>query len=327
MKPKPDAALPDSLHEPPLDEPLEGEGELADDPGYRRRATPVRVRQKRSGNVVSQWKRLRKPILLSSLGLGITFAGYALLFRSTWFVLAGSDQISISGAVETDPARVLSVFASDYGRNVFFIPLAERRDSLAAIPWVQTAAVMRIWPARIVVRLRERTPVAQVRVGDHLQLVDGAGSILDPPAAGAANQHFDFPVITGLADTAAHRAPQMRLYQAFMTAVAGHAADISEIDLSDASNVKARVSLPGHPSQTVLLQLGDRNFEQRYGLFLSQAQTWLDKYPTLAGVDLRYDGEAIVDPGVPVATPLPKPVAKPLTKPATKPATGPKVRH
>ncbi|HXR97273.1 MAG TPA: FtsQ-type POTRA domain-containing protein [Terriglobales bacterium] len=307
MKSKPEA----EPLEPPLDDLVEAGEETAEDPGYRRRATPVRVRQKRGGAVAGQWKRLRKPILLSGLGLVVLLALYTLLFRSTWFVLAGSDQISISGAVETDPARVLAVFASDYGRNVFFIPLDARRSSLDAIPWVQTAAVMRVWPAHIVVRLRERAPVAQVRVGDHLQLVDAAGSLLDPPAAGAAPQHFDFPVITGLADSATDRRPQMRQYQAFMNSVDGHTADISEIDLSDPANLKARVSLPGHPSQTALLQLGDHNFARRYGLFLSQAPTWLDKYPTLAGVDLRYDGEAIVDPGV-------VPAAKPATKPGTK---------
>ena len=46
-------------------------------------------------------------------------------------------------------------------------------SSLESIPWVQEATVERALPDRIRVELTERAPVAFLRTGNELQLVDG----------------------------------------------------------------------------------------------------------------------------------------------------------
>jgi len=35
-----------------------------------------------------------------------------------------------------EPCEMLPVFGEDIGRNIFFVPLNERRKQLEAIPWV-----------------------------------------------------------------------------------------------------------------------------------------------------------------------------------------------
>lgn len=116
---------------------------------------------------------------------------------------------------------LLSVFGSDIGRNIFYIPLAQRRAELEQIPWVERATIMRILPNQLRVTVRERTPVAFVRIGDRVKLVDAAGVILDMPPVMMAAKHYSFPVVTGinLGDPLSIRGHRMQLYQKFVAAL------------------------------------------------------------------------------------------------------------
>ena len=79
-------------------------------------------------------------------------------------------------------AQLLSIFGGDVERNIFTVSLAERRAELERLPWVEHATVMRLLPDRLRVSIVERTPVAFVRQGNHIGLVDGSGVLLDMPA-------------------------------------------------------------------------------------------------------------------------------------------------
>ena len=73
---------------------------------------------------------------------------------------------------------------------------------LEDLSWVERAAVLRVWPDRIWVRIRERKPVAFVRSqeasGPRAQprLIDRYGVFLDPPAGA----EFSLPVVTGISE-------------------------------------------------------------------------------------------------------------------------------
>ena len=53
--------------------------------------------------------------------------------------------------------------------------------SWSRLPWVAHATVMRLLPNRMRVSIVERTPVAFVRQGNHIGLVDANGVLLDMP--------------------------------------------------------------------------------------------------------------------------------------------------
>lgn len=322
-------------------EPMPGAGErggaaLDPEPEYRRRSKPVRVQRRRMAEWARAWRRGWRPALAGLALLALAGGVYELFFASSWFVLAGSDQIEILGARHAAPARLDAVFASDLGRNVFFIPLDQRRQALEAIPWVRSAAVLRLWPARLQVRITERTPVAYARIGPEtdstLAMVDADGVLLDRPQGGS----YDFPVLDGLAGVnapqpnapalLAQRKEQMELYAGFAAAVGGGGKlsdEFSEVDLANSGDVSARVAESG--AGTVLVHFGDHNFAARFGLFQSQLPTWREKYPAMTAVDLRYDGEAIVDPGLPAAPTAAAAGAKAAAKiKAAKPAARPR---
>src|SRR6266568_7452992 len=79
-------------------------------------------------------------------------------------VALNSHDFTITGLEHARRARVLRVFENDFGKNIFQIPIDERRHKLLAVDWVEHASVSRVWPNRIAVRIWERRPVAFVNL-------------------------------------------------------------------------------------------------------------------------------------------------------------------
>src|SRR5690242_8848678 len=95
----------------------------------------------------------------------VIFTGRAVrrfVIRDARFNLASPDErragLSMQGVMYTSRSRVLATFTPDFGRSVFLVPLAERRRRLLAVDWVEDAAIARIWPDRLAVRIKERKP-------------------------------------------------------------------------------------------------------------------------------------------------------------------------
>ena len=82
--------------------------------------------------------------------------------RSSLFPASARTRSPLQGLVYASRFKVQRVFAADFEHSVFSVPLAERRRRLLAIDWVEDASVSRVWPDRLVVRIRERKPVAFV---------------------------------------------------------------------------------------------------------------------------------------------------------------------
>ena len=117
------------------------------------------------------------------------------LLHDPLFMLATSDDIGIDGAQHLTRDQVLSVFGADLERNIFRASLPERKADLERLPWVEHATVMRLLPNRIRVQIRERTPVAFVRQGTQIGLVDAGGVLLDMTPEAAGDPHYSFPVL------------------------------------------------------------------------------------------------------------------------------------
>ena len=101
------------------------------------------------------------------VGTGGAQGASAIVTHDPQFTLSrdhDSDALTVDGLAYASRAKVQRVFAQDFDRSVFAVPLDERRRRLLAVDWVEDASVSRIWPDRLVVRIRERKPVAFVPV-------------------------------------------------------------------------------------------------------------------------------------------------------------------
>ncbi len=214
------------------------------------------------------------------------------------FVVTSSSEIQIVGNEHLTRAQVLSVFGADLERNIFRVPLEERRSDLEHLPWVAHATVMRLLPDKIRVQITERTPVGFVRQGSQIGLVDATGVLLDMPPQDAGDPNYSFPVLTGLvaSDPPQARAARMEVYRAFMQALDGGGEKltqtISEVDVSNPEDVKALVTTGG---TDVLVHFGDEDFLKRYKEFQAHLPEWKAQYPKLASADMRYEGQIVLE--------------------------------
>ncbi|MGH9588199.1 MAG: cell division protein FtsQ/DivIB [Acidobacteriaceae bacterium] len=267
------------------------------------------VRERRRGPVhkglLPAWTRTRwgRWLLVALVACAVAAVVMAALAVRDYFEHDARFRIDTSSSIQTvgnselTREQLLSVFGADIGRNIFYVPMAARRAALEQIPWVEHATVMRILPDQLRVAVRERVPVAFVRVGDKIKLVDAAGVILDMTPEMMAERHFSFPVVTGIKaeDPLPVRAARMELYEKFIHVLDGDGrtfvANLSEVDLSDPEDVRVTVPVK---SSDLLLHFGDKNFLARYKIFESHLSAWEQQYPQLAAVDLRYDSEVVL---------------------------------
>lgn len=235
-------------------------------------------------------------VVLSSLVTAVVVLR-TYLERDARFRIAGAGSIQATGLGEVTRAEMLPVFGEDIGRNVFYVPINQRRKQLEQIPWVEKATVMRLLPDQLRVSLVERHPVAFVRQGQQIGLVDPNGVLLSMPASMMTKHHYSFPVVTGIdaRDPLASRRARMAVYQRLLgelDANGQHLSEqISEIDLTDPED--ARVLMPEQGAD-ILAHFGEDQFLARYQRYKAHIAEWRQQYPRLAAVDLRYDQQVVL---------------------------------
>ena len=236
---------------------------------------------------------------LTALAAGLTLAMVTRNFldQDPRFRIDSSADIQTVGNSQLSRYDLLSVFGSDIGRNLFFVPLTSRRAELERFPWVQRATVMRVLPNQLRVEVTERTPVAFVEVNGRIELADGAGVILNMSPQEIAAKHYSFPVVLGInpGDPLSVRSARMQIYQRFLREVdAGGekvSAQLSEVNLSDPEDVRATVTTNG---SSLELQFGQEDFLARWQNYQAHIAQWRAQYPKLTAVDLRYEHEVVL---------------------------------
>ena len=318
---------------------------LADEePKYLRRQKPLEIKRRKFGR--KAWMTYLRVSLwiLAALALaGMAYVTENFLLHAPAMTLIKPDQIHIAGNRYVQAANVLGIFASDRNKSVLRIPLDQRRKQIESLPWVEQAAVRRALPNRIEVDITERTPIAFLRDGSEMNLIDAYGMILERPLKG----EFHFPVVSGVSSEMPidEREKRMGLFAGFIqqiqTAHPGATEQVSEVDLSDAEDLRATLtglpggSLPGgvtsgdwgQTETPLLVHFGDSDFEGKYRTLLDNIGQWRATAGRVESVDLRFSREAVVNPEnaeagqkAPAHTPAQGAVAAPSRKPAAKSA-------
>lgn len=248
----------------------------------------------------TKWGRIGAGVgaaaVLAAIGGGL-WATMHFFTHDERFRIPSSQSIEIAGNSHITRSQLLSIFGEDVERNVFHVPLAQRKAELEQMPWVERATVMRLLPNRIRVQVIERTPIAFVRQGGDIGMVDANGVLLDIPPDAPGNPHYSFPVVTGIKanEPMSTRAPRMKLYQRFLQDLDSGgqkvSSTVSEVDLSDPEDVKALIPEGGIE---VLAHFGQEDFQKRYQRLQDHINEWKGMYPRLSGVDLRYDRQVVL---------------------------------
>ena len=280
-------------------------------PQSRRPALRVSLR----GGLVPRtlWGRIAAGTgLLCAAGAAIAGALWvrSFLLHDEHFIVSNSASIQISGNSHLTRPQLLSIFGEDVDRSIFNIPLDERRIELESLPWVEHATVMRLLPNRVRVAIVERTPVAFVRQGNQVGLVDAAGALFDMPgpdmeaadgAAKSSAEQYSFPVLTGInaGDPLSTRAARMKIYMEFMSALdssgEGISHQVSEVNIANPEDVQAIIPDSGSGGADILVHFGQEKYLERYHQYQSHLAEWRAQYPKLASVDMRYEQQVVLE--------------------------------
>ena len=311
--------------------PLEFEDPDADDePRPRKRFAAYEESSAPWWRPASTFGRVLLTLAALTVLATLTAAGILLkhyLQRDALFRIPGASAIQATGLTEVRRPEMLPVFGEDIGRNIFFVPLDQRRKQLESISWVKHATVMRILPDQIRVSIIEREPVAFTQQGAQIGLVDADGILLSMPASAMAKHHYSFPVVTGIdsRDGAEARKARMAVYLRLMADLDStgkrYSDQISEIDLTDPED--ARVLMPEQGAD-ILAHFGEDHFIERFQRYQAHIAEWRQQYPRLSSVDLRYDQQVVLQMESGKQDAQPDASAAPATGPKAQEKPGPK---
>jgi cell division protein FtsQ len=272
-----------------------------EEPRYLRRQKPVEIRRKKFGG--RSWPFYRRALFCGVVGI----AGISAAWTAGRFLLYGQpmllikpEQIEVNGNHIVSREAVLQQFVRDRGRSVLRVPLDSRRSALEEIPWVESAMVQRILPNRIRVDLTERTPIAFLRNGTELALIDAHGVILDRPHG----EDLQFPIVTGLSDNMPReeRGKRMQTYQEFLKDIdlvrSGSSDRVSEIDLANPKDLRAVMTGIANPTdpQALTIHFGASDFTGKYRMVIENFAQWQASNGRVHSIDLQYAKQVVLNP-------------------------------
>jgi cell division protein FtsQ len=272
-----------------------------DEPRYLRRQKPVEIRRKKfSGKSLSIYRRAMVfGVVAAAAAIGAAFS-WRFLLHSPQMLLLKPSQVELSGNHIVSRDAVLQQFARDRSHSVLSIPLDTRRSALEELSWVESASVQRILPNRIRVEITERAPIAFLRNGTELALIDSHGVILDRPRG----EDFQFPIVTGLTESMPRedRGKRMQTYQEFLKGIdlvrSGSSDRVSEIDLASPKNLRAVMTGITNPadSQAVSIDFGQSDFAGKYRMVVDNFAQWQANNGRVRSIDLQYSRQVILNP-------------------------------
>jgi cell division protein FtsQ len=278
-----------------------------EEPRYLRRQKPVEIRRKKFGG--RSWPFYRRVLFCGVVGIaGISAAWTAgrFLLYGHRMLLVKPEQIEVNGNHIVSREAVLQQFVRDRGRSVLRIPLDSRRSALEEISWIESAMVQRILPNRIRVDLTERTPIAFLRNGTELALIDARGVILDRPHG----EDLQFPIVTGLSENMPReeRGKRMQTYQEFMKDIdlvrSGSSDRVSEIDLSNPKDLRAVMTgiVNATDPQALTIHFGASDFTGKYRMVVENFAQWQASNGRVHSIDLQYAKQVVLNPDTSTAS-------------------------
>ena len=274
---------------------------VEDEPRYLRRQKPVEIRRKKFGaKNLSSYRRLFLWIFIGAVAITVSVLAGRFALYSPQMQLIKSDQIDVAGNHVVARESLVNIFYGDRGKSVLTVPLEERRDKIRDIKWVESASVQRILPNRIRVEITERNPIAFVRNGSEVALIDGHGVILDRPTDLDAR----FPIVSGITDALPKDEAErrMEIYQELvrdLNTVNGDSSNqLSEVDLSNPKNVRiVMAGIPGvNATQAVNIKFGSGDFTSKYRMLVENFAQWQANAGCVHSVDLQFTRQIVLNP-------------------------------
>ncbi|AOY88746.1 cell division protein FtsQ [Marinobacter salinus] len=203
----------------------------------------------------------------------------ALVPWGTGKVLNAMDQqflaVDVNGDFIGDSRVAIERAAGDWvGKSYFATDLSEIKASLEQRPWVESAAVRRVWPDRLVIDIREKKPLAYWTDG---RLVSRTGELFAPQNPQVAGK------LPRLAGPDERVRDVIRMARTMSEELVGHGLNFAGLSLEQRGAWTLKLS------NGIEVVLGRDQVEQRFERFITVYETRLaSRSDEVSRVDARY---------------------------------------
>jgi len=246
------------------------------EPPRRRGATSLEPERDRFGLL----KAVLSAVPWLQVGLGAVIVLLAALVPwGTGKILGAMDQqimaVDINGEFMGDSRVAVERAASNWiGKSYFSTDLSEIKAALEQRPWVDSAAVKRVWPDRLVIDIREKKPLAYWTDG---RLVSRTGELFAPANPEVAGR---LPQLAGPDERVRD---VIRMAQVLSEQLAGRGLGFAGLELEPRGAWTLRLT------NGIEVVLGRDQVEQRFERFVTVYESRLaSRSDEVSRVDARY---------------------------------------
>jgi len=225
----------------------------------------------------SQWPRKQASNLTSAAVRLTQKAGFSVA------------DVTVEGRHYTDRYALFDAMGTSAGSSVFSFNPQEAHDNIAKLPWVESVTVLRSMPDRIIVRLKEREPIARWQHDDKTAVIDNKGEEIE---TAKAEQFANLPLVVGNA------APEQT--HALLTLLREYPV-VARVLKAAVRVGERRWNFYIHPNLLIRLPAEDTGSALGKLTKLIQDQKILDR--NVIAIDLRNPTRMAIEPGTQPTTP------------------------
>lgn len=223
------------------------------------------------------------PLLIMMIAAALVFSLLTYLNDAVRFPVA---RVEVGGKlVYTDRQQLMQIVKAHTRKGFFGLSLEEIRVEVLALPWVENAAVRRVFPNRLHVATVERKAAVQWNDGG---LIDEAGSVFYPPQLSSQNadvhawheRFVHLPHLRGVDERSRELQDTLVKYQSLL------GPDIPKLLGVYEDDRRSQTLLLG---QNIIVRLGYEQLEYRLKRFQSLFEKYVNsKEFTDVQFDMRY---------------------------------------
>jgi cell division septal protein FtsQ len=163
-------------------------------------ATNIKIKSMKNPKGPRSTSGLKHKLLIRVMVLFLLIVVLGFGSKHLYQKLCGCDffqitALKIDGNRMTSKEQITALSRVDIHSNLLAINANQIKLLLESHPWIAEADVIRDWPNRLLIQVKEKTPVALLNRETGQFYLDIRGKII---AAASPSQELDFPVITGL---------------------------------------------------------------------------------------------------------------------------------
>ena len=239
---------------------------------------------------------LKRHSILYLVLLVIVVIGVDLCYFLNTFPAFNLTAVEVRTNGKIDKATVLEYVNLTAGMNLFDLNLKMISEKLEKLPEVEKAEARKVFPGKLLIKIEEREPFAQIRAGQYY-LLDKQGVILPGRSYGS---YADLPLIAGAGVQrdklkAGERCDSMKLTRALDLLKA--ISQSTSLSLSDVATVNVRFpdDISFKMKEGLEIKIGRGDFKGKLSLLDRASRDIFSEQKNIKYIDLRF-GDVIVKP-------------------------------